>query len=318
MAFTSIQAAAAKQLLDPSALAPFLNPNYAGGFGATALQNARNSGLSDNEIRSALSASGLTIGQKAGQALGANTDLYQYRGSGGQFGAGSLAAAQAAGMSNAQIRTSLAQSGLQIGDQASQTLNVNPGKTYIGIAPGTRTEYQSNSGTTYGLRPQLAPRGYGMNSGYGGEQGYSPTFYIAGGEDDHHAHNFLFGTDYQGGPDIGGGYTDPDFNRVNYVPPANDPFRPYGGYGQYGMGIGNQGGMMNTAMQAFNNVLSNYGMSGNTTNNVTTPSSFGSAGSTNNTARGVRTAGSPGSGTTYNTLNRSGSADLSISGLNMG
>ena len=300
-----------------SILAPFLSTNsaFSGGFGANALARARQS-LSDSQIKAALSGSGLTIGQQVGQSLGADTSLYGFRGSGGQFGAGSLAAAQQSGMSNAQIRTALAQSGLQIGDQAAQTLNVNPGKTYIGIAPGTRTDFQGNSGSMYGLRPQLAPRGYGMNSGYGGEQGYSPTFYIAGGENDHNAHNFLFGTDYQGGPDIGGGYSDPDFHRVNYVPPAHDPFRPFGGYGAGG---GMMGGM-DPAMSAFNQIMSRYGMQGDTTNQATGPAtqaSFGSAGSTSNTARGVRTAGTPGSGTTYSTMNRAGSSGLQIGGLNV-
>lgn len=305
--------------VDSSILAPYLstNPKYRNmnGFGGAALQRARAGGLSDNQIRAALSGAGLTIGQDVGQALGADTSLYGFRGGSGQFGASSLAAAQAAGMSNAQIRSSLAMSGLQIGDQAAQALNVNPGKTYLGYAPGVQTEFQGNSGAMYGARPQLAPRGYGMDGRFSSNQGYSPTLYIAGGENDHNALNFVFGTNYDGGPDIGGGYSDPDFHRLNYVPPANDPFRPFGGYG-----AGGTMGGMSPAMSAFNAVMSRYGMAGNTGNNVTTPGpqpSFGSAGTTSNTATGVRTAGTPGGDTVYNTMNRTGNPGLSIGGLNV-
>ena len=200
------------------------------GFGQGAYAAARQH-YSDAQIRSALPSSGLQIGQAVGQTLGGDTGLYQHRGGQGQFGMGSLAKAQAAGMTNAQIRSSLAASGLQIGDQAAQVLNVNPGKTFLGYAPGVQQSFMGNAGGGYRSRPQLAARGYGMNDGqYFADKGYSPTFYIAGGANDYDAHNFLFGTDYDGGPDIGGGYSDPDFHRINYVPPAHDPYRPFGGY----------------------------------------------------------------------------------------
>ena len=310
--------------VDPSILAPFLstNPKYRNmnGFGGAALQRARAGGLSDNQIRAALSGAGLTIGQDVGQALGADTSLYGFRGGSGQFGASSLAAAQAAGLTNHQIRTSLATSGLQIGDQAAQALNVNPGKTYIGISPHTIAKgfgdgFMGNAGGKYPLRPQLAPRGYAMDGRYSSDEGFSPTFYIAGGANDYEAHNHLFGLNYQGGPDIGGGYSDPDFHRINYIPPASDPFRPFGGYG-----AGGTMGGMNPAMSAFNAVMNRYGMAGNTGNNVTTPGpqpSFGSAGTTRNTATGVRTAGTPGGETVYNTMNRTGNPGLAIGGLNV-
>lgn len=200
------------------------------GFGQGAYAAARQH-YSDAQIRSALPSSGLRIGQVVGQTLGGDTGLYQHRGGQGQFGMGTLAKAQAAGMTNAQIRSSLAMSGLRIGDKAAQALNVNPGKTFLGYAPGVQQSFMGNSGGGYPSRPQLAARGYGMNDGtYFADKGYSPTFYIAGGANDHNAHNFLFGTDYDGGPDIGGGYSDPDFHRVNYVPPGHDPGRPFGGW----------------------------------------------------------------------------------------
>lgn len=294
-------------MADPSILAPFLStdPRYSGGFGANALARARER-LSDSQIRSALSAAGLRIGSGAASSLGADTSLYQYRGDGGQFGAGSLANAQAAGMSNAEIRSSLAASGLQIGDSAAQALNVNPGKTFIGYSPNLKqTSYEGNSGAQYGLRPQLAPRGYGLDGRFSSDLGYSPTLYIAGGANDHNALNYVFGTDYDGGPNIGGGYYDPEFHQREFVPASS----LMGGFG------------MDPAMAAFNAIMQRYNMDNATTNQAAAPApqaSFGSAGSTSNTARGVRTAGTPGSGTTYNTMNRAGSTGLSIGGLNMG
>ena len=203
-----------------------------GGFGAAALQRARAAGLTDNQIRNQLSSAGLTIGTKAGAELGANTDLYQFRGGGGGggFGASALERARASGMTDGQIRSSLAMSGMQIGDKAAQGLNVNAGKTYLGYSPNVQQSYGGNNGSQYGSRPMLAPRGYGMDGRFSSDQGFSPTLYVAGGENDYDALNYVFGTDYKGGPDIGGGYSDPNFNRDNYVAPESDPNRPFGGY----------------------------------------------------------------------------------------
>ena len=212
-------------------LAQYLNnAEYPGGFGLKALGRARAGGMSDNDIRAQLSGAGLAIGPRAGEALGADTSLYAYRGANGQFGQASYQAASAAGISDAQIRSSLAMSGLQIGELAAQNLNVNAGKTYLGYSPNVQPSYRGNSGKQYASRPQLAPRGYGMDGRFSSDQGYSPTLYVAGGENDYDGLNAVFGTNYQGGPDIGGGYSDPNFNRDNYVAPANDPGRPFGGY----------------------------------------------------------------------------------------
>ncbi len=298
-----------------------------GGFGLAALDRARATGMSDRQIHQQLAKSGLQIGPAASLSLGANPTMHAFAqpGSSG-FGAGALQRAQAAGMTNAEIRSNLADSGLTIGDKAAQVLNVNPGRTFAGYSPFLeKTEYAGNAGGMYGLRPQLAPRGYGLGIGYEGKDphaipgytsatwGYSPSFYIAGGSSDYEVINQLYGLNYDGGPDIGGGYRDPDFHRINYVPPAHDPMRPFGGYGA--------GGGMDPAMSAFNAIMQRYNMDNATTNQATAPApqaSFGSAGSTSNTALGVRTAGTPGSGTTYNTMNRDVPTGLSISGLNMG
>lgn len=215
------------------------------GFGLTALNKARAAGLSDQQIQRQAAQAGLQLGPAASLSLGANPTMHAFAQPGSYgFGASAVQRAQAAGMTNAQIRSNLADSGLTIGEEAAKILNVNAGRTYAGYAPGVQnqTSYAGNSGGMYPLRPQLAPRGYGLGIGYEGKDpnaipgyasaklGFSPTFYIAGGSSDYEVINQLYGLDYQGGPDIGGGYRDPDFHRVNYVPPASDPGRPFGGY----------------------------------------------------------------------------------------
>ena len=288
-------------------LSPFMTHPTWEGFGINSLAAANAAGISNAQIKEALSGAGITIGEKAGAALGANTELYKYQNKGG-FGANSLAAAQAAGMTNNEIRGLLASSGLRIGDKAAATLNVNPGRTYLGIAPGVAGSHAGNSGNSYGARPNLAPAGYGFGMGMGDAQGYSPTLYISGGTSSYEPMNFIFGTDYQGGPDIGDGYRDPNFHIDNAAaaPASTNPFNGYGSF-------------EDIAMQALQAVLSNYGMNSGS-NRATAPApqqSFGSVGTTSNMARGVRAAGSPGSGTTYNSMNRSGSTGITTTGLNI-
>lgn len=218
------------------------------GFGQGAYNRARAAGLSDAQIRAALPSAGLTIGSAVGQSLGGSTNLYQHRGAGGQFGMGSYNNAIAAGMTPEQIRSSLASSGLRIGDAAAQALNVNPGMTYLGYSPNVRQSFAGNSGLQYPARPQLAPRGYGMDGRFSSNLGYSPTLYISGGENDASGLNFVFGTNFDS-TQAGGGYYDPNFHRVNYVPPPNDPNRPYGGYNGETLQIQS---MPNYNMPAFN------------------------------------------------------------------
>jgi hypothetical protein len=191
------------------------------GFGQGAYNRARAAGLSDAQIKAALPSAGLTIGSSVGQSLGGSTNLYQHRGGGGQFGLTSYNNAIAAGLTPGQIRSSLAASGLRIGDKAAQALNVNQGMTYLGYSPGTQASFKGNSGLEYPARPILAPRGYGLNnSTFSSDRGYSPTFYVSGGTNDFDAVNFLFGTNYQGGPNVGTGYSDPTFNEVNAGTPS--------------------------------------------------------------------------------------------------
>ena len=288
-------------------LSPFMTHPTWEGFGINSLARANAAGISNAQIREALAGSGITIGEKAGAALGANTDLYKYQNKGG-FGANSLAAAQAAGLSNNQIRGMLASSGLRIGDKAAATLNVNPGRTYLGIAPGVAGSHAGNSGNSYASRPNLAPAGYGFGMGMGDDKGYSPTLYISGGTSSYEPMNFIFGTDYQGGPDMGDGYRDPNFHIDNAAasPAPTNSFNDYGSF-------------EDIAMQALQAVLSNYGMNSgsNRASNPAPAQSFGSVGRTSNMASGVRAAGSPGSGTTSNSMNRSGSTGITTTGLNI-
>jgi len=242
-----------------------------GGFGQGAYAAAKAQGYTDAQIKAALPSSGLTIGAKVGSALGGNTDLYQYRGGGGQFGLSSYNNAIAAGMTPGQIRSSLAASGLRIGDKAAEALNVNQGMTYLGYSPYVKQSFAGNSGIQYPARPQLAPRGYGMDGRFSSDQGYSPTLYISGGGNDYGALNAVFGTNYEGGPNIGGGYYDPDFGRVNYVPPPSDPNRPYGGYGMsdytipafnYALPGGSKVSGVKSAASARSSASGSYGMGG--------------------------------------------------------
>ena len=288
----------------PVDLSPFMTHPTWEGFGINSLARANAAGISNAQVKEALAGAGITIGDKAGAALGANTELYKYQNKGG-FGANSLAAAQASGLSNNQIRSMIASSGLRIGEKAAATLNVNPGRTYLGYAPGVAGSNAGNSGTQYAARPNLAPAGYGFNMGLGDAQGYSPTLYISGGTSSYEPMNFIFGTDYQGGPDIGDGYRDPNFNIDNAAasPAPTTPFNDYGSF-------------QDIAMQALQAVLSSYNMP----NRASAPApaqSFGSVGRTSNMASGVRAAGSPGSGNTYNSMNRSGFTGITTTGLNI-
>lgn len=194
-----------------------------GGFGQGAYNRAKAAGFSDAQIKAALPSAGLKIGSAVSQSLGGDTQLYRHRGKAGQFGLTSYQNAIAAGMTHHNIRQSLAASGLRIGDKAAQALNINEGMTYLGSNPNLRRQSSFGaSGIEYPARAVLAPRGYGLNNpAFSSDKGYSPTVYISGGSNDYDTLNFLFGTDYQGGPDIGTGYYDPEFHKVNEAAAAN-------------------------------------------------------------------------------------------------
>lgn len=224
------------------------------GFGQGAYDRARAAGLSDAQIRSALPSSGLTIGTAVGSQLGGSTDLYAHRGTASTgFGMEAYNRAINSGMTPEQIRSSLASSGLRIGDLAAQALNVNPGMTYLGYSPYVQASYRGNSGINYAARPQLAPRGYGMDGRFSSNLGYSPTLYIAGGTSDAAGLSAVFNTNFTP-MEAGGGYSDPYFHVVNYKAPEHDPYRPFGGYAPQAMQI-----------QPFNMPAFNYSIPGGST-----------------------------------------------------
>ena len=197
--------------------------NTGTGFGQGAYDRAIAAGLKPSQIKQALPGSGLRIGGAVGKTLGGNTSLYEHRGGGGQLGMGTYNKARAAGMTNEQIRSAAASSGLTIGGEAAKALNVNQGKTYLGIAPGKPASYKGNSGNLYPARPQLAPRGFGLNDpNLSSDLGYSPTFYSYGGTNDYDAMNTIFNQPAGtfNASNAGGGYSDPQFNEVNAQLPA--------------------------------------------------------------------------------------------------
>lgn len=204
------------------------NEEWENGFGQRAYDRARAAGLSNADISRQLAGSGLKIGARAASNLGGNTDLYQYKAGGneyaGGFGLKALERARAAGLSDGDIRSKLATSGLSIGDRAAQSLNVNGGNTYFGLRPGSAGSFGGSGGGTYGGRAVLAPRGYGV-----GEGAYSPVYNVYGGMNDTDALQGILGAPTA---NFGGTYSDPNFNRDNYIPPKDDPDRPFGGYSE--------------------------------------------------------------------------------------
>ena len=224
-------------------MSQFSNPDWGSGrgFGRGAYDRARAAGYSDFDIKKGLPTSGLEISPTIAKMLGANTDLYQYRGSGKQFGMGTLNNARNAGLTDAEIRRSLASSGLQISPDAARSINVNPGYTYLGRAANVRSGFRGNSGRMYESRPQLAPAGYGLDKskGYanpdGIAAGFAPTFYIAGGMNDYDAANYIFRTNALNASNTGGGYSDPTFHLDNA--------------GFVGKGMAGLGGLNSSKMQ---------------------------------------------------------------------
>ena len=166
------------------------------GIGASYVQRELDKGRSLGDIQNEARSKGYEIGSKA-QAMFANAAARSndYSGSAGVpssgrffdptnystatddsmgaggFGRSALNRARAAGFTDAQIRTSLASSGVEIGGLAAQDLGVMPGKTfYTGpdglgrpsqeLADGTSRplpeSYTGQAGTRYG-RPELLP-----------------------------------------------------------------------------------------------------------------------------------------------------------------
>ena len=95
--------------------------NTGSGFGQAAYNRARASGLSDSQIRSSLASSGLTIGAKVANSGSGGVDLKQFSNTGTGFGQAAYNRALSSGLSDSQIRSSLASSGLTIGAKVTNS-----------------------------------------------------------------------------------------------------------------------------------------------------------------------------------------------------
>ena len=135
------------------------------GFGAAALQRARDAGHSDADIQRGISEGGYNLGGHAQTALSSggsvqdalkgqrNIWAHYNSGGGGGWGASANTRALQAGMTRPEIISQLSESGLYIGDKAAQDLNVHTGQT-----PLKRPKNIEDSINGYNTRYVLLPR----------------------------------------------------------------------------------------------------------------------------------------------------------------
>ena len=222
------------------AAAPAPAPAQRTGIGATYVQQQLNQGRSIQDIQAEAQRNGYQIGAAAQQmfnnAAAAKNDYSVNRGTpasgrffnpanftgdkadslgSGGFGAEALARARAAGYTDAQIRTTLAGSGVTIGDKAADQLGVMSGQTFFTGEDGSRRpenvrqSYSGQAGTR-NTRPVLLPKGaynYEANRPFEGN-----TVWAAGGANDADIANlYLRGEQKQGGEY--GSYSEPDWGK---------------------------------------------------------------------------------------------------------
>ena len=101
----------------------------------------------------------------------------------GGWGAKATNAARAAGLTDNQIRSQLASSGLAIGGKAAEMLNVNAIQTYA-----TPPAHIKGGFDGYNTRPVLLPRGVFANAGKPNQSG---LVYVSGGRSDADVANFF-------------------------------------------------------------------------------------------------------------------------------
>ena len=182
------------------------------GIGATYVQQQMDAGKSLQQIQNEAAQKGYTVGAKA-QAMFSNAanraaDYSANRGlpptgrffdptnfsgatndsmGNGGFGFSALQRARGSGYTDAQIRTTLAASGVTIGGKAADSLEVMPGKTFYTGPQGKKRpdnvelSYTGQAGRR-NTRPVLLPKGaydYGQNKGF--ESNY---LFAAGGKSD--------------------------------------------------------------------------------------------------------------------------------------
>ena len=137
-------------------------------------------------------------------------------GSGG-FGLSALQRARQAGYTDAQIRTTLAGAGVEIGGKAADALNVAAGKTFYTGADGKKRpdnvkgSYSGQAGTAK-TRPFLLPKGaYNHAAGKPFTQNY---LFAAGGANDAELANLYLRGDWKAAvPGEYGTYSEPDWNK---------------------------------------------------------------------------------------------------------
>ncbi len=171
------------------------------GFGAAALQRARDAGHSDADIQSAVSSGGWNLGAAAQQALGSGGSVQDalkgqrniwahYSGSGGGWGSGANTRALQSGMTRPEIRSQLAESGLLIGEEAAKDLNVHAQQTSH-IRPDHIRDNQDGYNTRFVMLPRDV-RANHLNYEEGDPRKYSTGVYAQGGYSDASIAN-LFG-----------------------------------------------------------------------------------------------------------------------------
>lgn len=194
------------------AAAPAPAPAQRTGIGATYVQQQLGQGRSIQDIQAEAQRNGYQIGAAAQQmfnnAAAAKNDYSENRGipasgrffnpanftgdkadslGSGGFGAEALARARAAGYTDAQIRTTLAGSGVNIGRKAADQLGVMSGQTFFTGEDGSKRpdhvkqSYLGQAGTRK-TRPVLLPKGaynYGQNKAFDAN-----TVWAAGGVND--------------------------------------------------------------------------------------------------------------------------------------
>jgi hypothetical protein len=198
------------------------------GFGAAALQRARDAGHSDADIQKGISEGGYTLGGHAQTALGGGTSVQEVLkgqrniwahynpGGGGGWGSAANTRALQAGMTRPEIISQLSESGLYIGDKAAQDLNVHTGQT-----PLKRPKHVEDKIGGYNTRYVLMPRdttAEALNKSVDDPSRYMTGVYSTGGYSDAYTSN-IFATGMDGDWDNGphkhgtrGTYQDSDWD----------------------------------------------------------------------------------------------------------
>ena len=193
------------------------------GFGAAALQRARDAGHSDADIQSAVASGGWNLGTAAQQALGSGGSVQDalkgqrniwahYSGSGGGWGSGANTRALQSGLTRSEIRSQLSESGLRIGEEAAKDLNVHAQQTSH-RRPAHIRDNQDGYNTRFVLLPRDV-RATHLNYDEGDPRRYSTGVYAQGGYSDAAIGNLFRSGEWHEGDKHGtrGTYQDADWD----------------------------------------------------------------------------------------------------------